>query len=257
MSYSPTLGRWIQTDPVGYADGLNLQEFVRSNPTNLLDPYGMQAAEGESYDNLGLDETIDGVLDFWTGWLGLADNNRNPIDDDCMAKLKCMIRAILWVESKHGTAGANQPERDPMQVGNPSDPAWPHVSNQPGLLQNGELGPRPFRRGARRGVAWADLPGFLATNPRVPGGIDTTKVPKTGHGDPAFDKRMSVFWGTLWYLYTMNQQDKTPNGPKAAWNCQDCSWDHLIEGAVGYNGGGNPNYRQEIQDALALSGCKK
>lgn len=43
MSYSPNLGRWIQTDPVGYADGLNLQEYVKSNPANLLDPMGLKA----------------------------------------------------------------------------------------------------------------------------------------------------------------------------------------------------------------------
>lgn len=43
MSYSPTIGRWIQTDPGGYADGLNLQEYVRSNPPNFLDPMGLKA----------------------------------------------------------------------------------------------------------------------------------------------------------------------------------------------------------------------
>jgi hypothetical protein len=43
MSYSPTLGRWIQTDPEGYVDGLNLQEYVRSNPVGMVDPAGTAA----------------------------------------------------------------------------------------------------------------------------------------------------------------------------------------------------------------------
>src|SRR5688572_21835128 len=41
MAYSPTLGRWIQTDPAGYLDGQNLYEYVRSNPASGVDPYGL------------------------------------------------------------------------------------------------------------------------------------------------------------------------------------------------------------------------
>jgi hypothetical protein len=258
MSFSPTLGRWTQADPKGYVDGLNTYQAYQLNPATMLDPMGLQAeVERKRYNDLGLDASIGAYLNFWTEWLGLADNNRNPIGDDCKKKLKCMVRAILWVESKHGTAGANHPGRDPMQVGNPADPAWAHISNQPDLVKGGQLGPRPIRRGDRPGVGWADLPAAVAREPMLPNGIDPTNLPRAGHRDPKFDQNMSVFWGILWYLYTMNQQDKTPNGPRAAWNCQDCSWDHLTQGAVDYNGEGNPNYRQEIEEALRLSGCRQ
>ena len=40
MSYSPTLGRWVQQDPAGYVDGLNLYESAVSNPIGFLDPLG-------------------------------------------------------------------------------------------------------------------------------------------------------------------------------------------------------------------------
>jgi uncharacterized protein RhaS with RHS repeats len=43
MSYSPTLGRWIQTDPAGYVDGPNLYEYVRSRPVSATDPLGLAA----------------------------------------------------------------------------------------------------------------------------------------------------------------------------------------------------------------------
>ncbi len=33
-------GRFIQRDPKGYVDGMGLYEYVRSNPTNLTDPFG-------------------------------------------------------------------------------------------------------------------------------------------------------------------------------------------------------------------------
>jgi RHS repeat-associated protein len=37
---SPPLGRWIQRDPLGYVDGLNLGEYANSSPLVSNDPYG-------------------------------------------------------------------------------------------------------------------------------------------------------------------------------------------------------------------------
>ena len=38
--YSPTLGRFLQTDPIGYGDGLNWYNYVGSDPINARDPSG-------------------------------------------------------------------------------------------------------------------------------------------------------------------------------------------------------------------------
>jgi RHS repeat-associated protein len=47
-TYSPTLGRFLQTDPIGYGDGINWYNYGGGDPVNQTDPSGLTT--GSNYD---------------------------------------------------------------------------------------------------------------------------------------------------------------------------------------------------------------
>jgi len=56
--YDPSLGRWVQRDPLGHVDGVNRYQYVRSAPTRLLDPTGMIGEECKYTGNARVRGTI-------------------------------------------------------------------------------------------------------------------------------------------------------------------------------------------------------
>jgi RHS repeat-associated protein len=51
--YDPETGRFLQQDPLGYVDGLNLYVYCGNNPVNFIDPFGMESEcpDEEEIDN--------------------------------------------------------------------------------------------------------------------------------------------------------------------------------------------------------------
>ena len=41
-AYAPQLGRFLQTDPIGYGDGANMYAYVGGDSINRIDPYGLE-----------------------------------------------------------------------------------------------------------------------------------------------------------------------------------------------------------------------
>ncbi|MFW9874324.1 MAG: RHS repeat-associated core domain-containing protein, partial [Candidatus Thorarchaeota archaeon] len=50
--YLPRLGRFLQTDPMGYEDSLNLYQAFNQNPVNFVDPMGEDYYRSEYYKRL-------------------------------------------------------------------------------------------------------------------------------------------------------------------------------------------------------------
>ena len=53
--YSPEMGRFVSRDPVGYKEGMNLYQYVRSRPTMKLDMYGLDCSDHNSGCILAVD----------------------------------------------------------------------------------------------------------------------------------------------------------------------------------------------------------
>lgn len=43
--YNPAIARFIQPDPIGYADGMNMYAYCGNNPVNYIDPWGLEGKE--------------------------------------------------------------------------------------------------------------------------------------------------------------------------------------------------------------------
>lgn len=205
------------------------------------------AKEAELWDTQR--PTAEIGLSFAIDFLGckIGDNNDQDLDPTATGRLMKIIRAVSWVESKHGTAGpaGNHPKEDPLQSGNPGDSWWKELTGQSGK------GSR-FIRFPGMGNLWAnEVQAAAEKNASFPQAASLSALSdKTdGHNDTGFSPSHSYTWGILYLVHKINTK-----AGDSSYQCGDLARQRLIDGAVAYNGGGVADYEQRIIDALAIIG---
>ncbi|WP_387692441.1 RHS repeat-associated core domain-containing protein [Photorhabdus sp. RM71S] len=76
--YQPWVGRWLNADPAGTVDGLNLYRMVRNNPATLLDPDGLMPTIAERIAALQKNKVADSAPSP-TNATNVAINVRPPV----------------------------------------------------------------------------------------------------------------------------------------------------------------------------------
>ncbi|WP_298095799.1 RHS repeat-associated core domain-containing protein [Brevundimonas sp.] len=97
-TYLPKVGRFLQTDPIGYQAGANLYAYVGADPVNLSDP-------------LGLDGVHTGVGPTECGLLGGVFRRRRP-DDDVDHNTCTILPAFGGVGGFSGSGGIIEVSQD-------------------------------------------------------------------------------------------------------------------------------------------------
>lgn len=198
------------------------------------------------------------ALAFWIGFLDFRHGADNKTMFDATgdpkgalrARIVCVIRAISWVESKHGTGTGGSAAVDPMQCGNPKDKWWRELTGQEPKVSRFIGGPNAKNYNAN------ELPEAAAKQANFPADAKLSVLgdAKKGHTDPKFNATMSYYWGIVYFAHRTNTRMPTP-GHAQVYKFDDCKMDRLVDGAVEYNGGGDPMYRMKIEAAIKLIGC--
>ena len=117
--YSPSLGRFVQRDTLGYVDGMNLYEFVKGNPINWIDPMGKWTQKGvltllcccdkktvANVKNL-LVFIVDKLIDHMKKYEKKPDGTRGAFIEEVVQELNGLTnRRTIWIPKFHSDAEA-------------------------------------------------------------------------------------------------------------------------------------------------------
>ena len=121
--YSPSLGRFLQRDPMGYVGRMNLYQFTASQPLMGLDPYGL-FSPGEH------ERLTKGSFDDWTEERDVSESCRKRMLKTLTdSNVSVDLSGFLWLKAvwkfisntdteRHHTRHKNQTYDDASQVYN-------------------------------------------------------------------------------------------------------------------------------------------
>jgi len=72
--YDATVGRFLQTDPIGIAGGPNLYIYSSNDPINQFDPFGLDSIDDLANFTAGFGDVVSlGLTDYLRGKIGIND----------------------------------------------------------------------------------------------------------------------------------------------------------------------------------------
>jgi len=162
--YHPEIGRFLQTDPIGYGDGMNWYAYCQNNPSTATDPSGaftLIAESGDAADLWAVSLSMDRVRALCLKTIEIIDEglvcmgcNQDHASDDCPVRSHLeflrglMLQIVQGIESDEPLGIRVQ---DCMEgiggayCGAGVTPVWPNVtdSNIPGIVSAGPPTVRP------------------------------------------------------------------------------------------------------------------
>jgi hypothetical protein len=188
------------------------------------------------------------AVKFANGFLGLRKNgsDTDKLGDTDVQRFLELVRAISWVESKHGTGAGEKPKVDPMQCGNPGDVWWKELTGQLTTMDRFVRGPGLSNLDADKlPEEAASTSGFEPKAELQKLGTDVKK----GHNAASFVIEHSYCWAVPILIHKTNIAASAKT-----YQCGGLSRSRLVTGAVKYNGGGDSDYQTKIEHALDLFG---
>ena len=107
MSYSPTLGRWAETDPAEYIDGPNMYQMELSNPISMVDPTGTDALSDDDVAGIVYNETSL-LRPAWKDPNG--PHRASNYDPNSVQRLQDAREKIAEIARKRGGQGVASPK---------------------------------------------------------------------------------------------------------------------------------------------------
>lgn len=204
------------------------------------------SAKTESALWVSLEPTATAAVDFWVRFMDMRKAGNGALSTTETANLLRIVRAVSWVESRHGTGTGSSPAVDPMQCSNPADAWWPQVIGKGTMFDRYVGGPSAKNYHANELAAAVTLDAVWPAKAKLDELVDRSK----GHRDAKFNNIMGFHWAVPHLFWKINAKA----GGRPFYRFDNVTRLELLDGADEYNGGGDPAYRSKVDQALTEAG---